>query len=64
LTLLRLDSGAVIWRSDPFPRAGPDEIRLALPRHLLSPGAFRLRLHGLRNGRERRLAEYDLRIAR
>lgn len=63
LTLQRQGSAATVWRSDPFRSSGTDEIRLALPRQLLAPGEYRLRLHGRRGGDERRLADYALLIA-
>jgi hypothetical protein len=55
--------GKALWSTDRLANSGLGEIHLALPRQLLAPGSYRLRLQGLRAGRPEPLAEYELRIA-
>ncbi len=55
--------GEALWSTDRLTPSGLGEIHLALPRRLLAPGAYRLRLQGLRAGRPEPLAVYEVRIA-
>ncbi|HKV09767.1 MAG TPA: hypothetical protein VJ725_16615 [Thermoanaerobaculia bacterium] len=62
LELLQKDDGRKIWREEGLTASDLNEISLALPRSLFSPGDYRFRLFGLRDGKPERVAEYDLRI--
>lgn len=56
--------GRRVWRTEELVRTGLAETSLALPRSLLTPGAYTLRLSGLGEGGPRPLATYRLRVVR
>ncbi|HSK78847.1 MAG TPA: hypothetical protein VLQ45_20495 [Thermoanaerobaculia bacterium] len=62
LEVLRKDNGRRIWSGEGLTASDLNEISLALPRNLLSPGDYRLLLFGLRDGKAESVGEYDLRI--
>lgn len=61
---LALLKGTKILWSQPLSEVRDETIRVLLPRRLLSPGVLRLRLEGLRPGRNSLVAEYSLNVAR
>jgi hypothetical protein len=63
VVLTRRGSSAPLWQSDALERLDRG-INLELPRELLSPGAYRFHLLGLRGSRAQPLGDYELIIAR
>jgi hypothetical protein len=64
LDVARGGTGERVWRGDGLTRSGVSEITLALPRDLLPPGEYRLRLAGVREGKAVPVAEYALAVER
>jgi hypothetical protein len=64
LEILRRDNGERIWSRDGLTKNKINEVYLALPRQLLTPGEYRLRLYGLSDREAKLLREYDLTIER
>jgi hypothetical protein len=62
LEIVRRDTGARVWSRDGLTRNKLNEVRLALPRTLLSPGEYRLHLFGAEGGSVEPVAEYDLKL--
>ena len=57
------DTGRVVWRGEGLKASGDiKEVSLALRRDALSPGDYRLRLYGLKDGKAELVEEYELRI--
>ena len=57
------DTGRVVWRGEGLEASRLNEVTLALPRDVLPPGDYRLRLYGLKNGKADEVGEYEVRIA-
>jgi hypothetical protein len=57
------ETGRVVWKSGGLKTSRLKEITLALPRDLLAPGDYRLRLYGLKDGKAEEVGEYEMRIA-
>lgn len=64
LDIVRRDTGARVWSRNGLTRNKINEVPLALPRQLLAPGEYRLRLYGLAGGEAELVGEYDLTIER
>lgn len=62
LEILQKDNGRKVWSGEGLTASHLNEVSLALPRDLLSPGDYRLNLFGLRDGKAEPVGEYDLRI--
>jgi hypothetical protein len=58
------DTGRTVWQTAGLHKKDDGTVSVALPRDLLPPGAYRLRLYGLKRGKAEMAGEYDLRIAR
>ena len=58
------DTGRVVWRGEGL-KVSPrlPEVTLALPRDVLPPGDYRLRLYGVKDGKAEEVGEYEVRIA-
>jgi hypothetical protein len=63
LEVLSDDGARRVWQTDELVKTGLAETSVALPRSLLPPGGYSLRLSGLGQGQTRPLATYRLRIA-
>jgi hypothetical protein len=61
--LTRRGSSAPLWQSDALERLDRG-VNLELPRELLSPGAYRFHLFGLRGSRAQPLGDYELILTR
>jgi hypothetical protein len=57
------ETGRVVWTGEGLKASRLNEVSLALPRDALSPGDYRLRLYGLKDGKAEPVGEYELRIA-
>lgn len=57
------ETGRVVWTGDGLRASRLSELSLTLPRNALSPGDYRLRLYGLKDGKAEPVGEYELRIA-
>lgn len=53
-------SGETVWSHDRLTKSGAVELAVVLPRRLLAPGEYRLRLEGLGDDGARTVAEYVL----
>lgn len=62
LEILRRDNSERVWSRDGLTRNKINEVYLALPRQILAPGEYRLRLYGLSGGEAELVEEYDLTI--
>jgi hypothetical protein len=62
LEIVRRDTGKVIWDRGGLRKTGLAEIALAVPRSVLPPGRYRLRLFGLAGGESELMKEYDLAV--
>jgi hypothetical protein len=62
LEVVNKDTGKPVWASRGLHRTSDVEISVALPRDLLPPGDYRLRLSGLRDGKAEPAGEYEMRI--
>jgi hypothetical protein len=62
LEILSKDTGKPVWSSRGLHKTGPVEISVALPRDLLPPGDYRLRLYGLKGGKAALAGEYEVRV--
>jgi hypothetical protein len=51
-----------VWSTAGLHKTGPIEVSVALPRSLLPPGDYRLRLSGVKDGKVERVGEYEMRI--
>jgi hypothetical protein len=64
VNLTRQGEATALWNEDGIPRAAEGGVQLALPRHLLPPGVYRLRLSSLgNNGRAEERGDFRLEIA-
>jgi hypothetical protein len=63
LEIVRKDSGRPVWSSRGLHKIDLAEVSVALPRDLLPPGDYRLRLYGLKQGKAEPAGEYEMRIA-
>ncbi|MFY9822953.1 MAG: hypothetical protein WAM82_16345 [Thermoanaerobaculia bacterium] len=63
LEIVNKDTGKPVWSSRGLHKTTISEISVALPRDLLPPGDYRLRLFGLKDGRAEPAGEYERRIA-
>lgn len=57
------DTGRLVWKSEGLKTNHLNEITVAMPRDLLPPGDYLLRLYGLKDGKAEEVAEYEVRIA-
>jgi hypothetical protein len=55
------ESGAPVWNADGV-RPGAEPVTLAIPTHLLSRGAYRIRLHRVRDAGRALVEEYELKV--
>ncbi len=62
LEIVNKDTGKPVWSAAGLHRTGLLEVSVALPRDLLPPGDYRLRLYGLRGGKAELAEEYEMRI--
>lgn len=58
------DTGRMVWRGEGLEVSRLNEVTLALPRDLLPPGDYRLRLYGVKDGKAEEVGEYEVRIVR
>jgi len=63
LEIVNKDTGKPVWSSRGLHKTGISEISVALPRDLLPPGDYQLRLFGLKDGKAEPAGEYEMRIA-
>jgi hypothetical protein len=54
------DSGHPFWATRGLHKTGDAEVSVALPRDLLPPGSYRLRLYGIKDGKVEDVGEYEL----
>jgi hypothetical protein len=62
LEILTKDTNASVWSASGLHKTGVTEVSVALPRDLLPPGDYRLRLYGLGKGKAEVAGEYEMRI--
>lgn len=56
------DSGRVAWKGEGLKASRLNEVSLTLPRNVLPPGDYRLRLYGLKDDGAEEVGEYEVRI--
>src|SRR5262245_17925983 len=54
--------GDTVWRGSGLQRSPYDTFTVTLPRRLISVGQYRIRLYGIRAGRQERVADYAVRV--
>jgi len=62
LEILSKDEGKTVWTTAGLHKTGVTEVSVALPRSLLPPDDYRLRLDGVKDGKAERVGEYEMRI--
>jgi hypothetical protein len=62
LEIQKKDTGKAVWNASGLHQTGTLAVSVALPRDLLPPGDYRLRLFGLREGKAQTVGEYEMRI--
>jgi hypothetical protein len=62
LEIVSKDTGKPVWSAAGLHHTGLLEVSVALPRDLLPPGDYRLRLYGLRGGKAEPAGDYEMRI--
>jgi hypothetical protein len=56
------ETGRVVWKGEGLKASEVNEVSLALPRDVLLPSDYRLRLYGLKDGKAEEVGEYEVRI--